>query len=570
MKQVRLPFILSVFGYIVFAATQPMLAKLMELIVESIENNDSEARWFLPLLAVGIFALRGLGSFFGDYFNEFVGAKVIMNLKTQVFNHLITLPAAFYDKTTHGQLLHQLNNGVERVHAVLTTAIKTQIREGLTVFALLGYVFYLNWKLSLIFLFLGPLLALLVSKTGKKFRQISRRSEGAAGKALQVSKELMSNYSVVRGFGAQDYELARYQKAVDRAYKMQLKIQRIAGVFTPLSQLIVASALAFIIFLVLTPEILSGNTAGELVGYLTAAGLVPKPLRQLSRMSVVVQRGLIGAEMVFGLLDKRPEGDHGAYHCDRVSGRIEIKNLRFSYPQTQNTVLDGISFQINPGEMVALVGRSGSGKSTIASLLYRLYEVPGDSVFLDGTDINDYQLSNLRSHISVVNQNIALFDDTIKNNIAYGDQNYSDEDIIQAAKQAQAYDFIIKLPQGFNTLVGEDGILLSGGQRQRVSIARAFLKPAPILILDEATSSLDNESEALITKAIESLASSRTTLVIAHRLTTILKADRLIVLENGKIAEQGNHHELLQKKGAYYNLYMSEFSNTDTAQKTSS
>lgn len=557
LKGLTLPFIVSIFGYLIFAASQPMLAKLMELIVEAIETKDSQARIILPLLAVAIVAARGLGSFIGDYFNEYVGANVIMRLKLELFEHLNVLPAAFYDTSPQGPLLHRLNNGVSRVQSTVTTALKTQIREGLTVIALLGYAFYLNWQLSLVFLALAPILGTLVSRTGKKFRQISRKSEGAAGQALQVSKELMENYQVVKSFGAQDYEASRYESVVNRVFRTQLKIKKVSSIFTPLSQLIVASALALTIFLILTPDILAHNTAGELIGYLTTVGLIPKPMRQLSRIAIVVQRGIVGAEMIFDLLDREPEEDNGSFTPKILSGSIQIKDLDFKYPRSKNYALKNINLTIHPGEMIALVGKSGSGKSTLASLLYRQYKIPSEKIYIDDVDINDFKLASLRSHISVVDQNISLFNDTIRNNISYGDTKHGDSEIIEAATKAQAIGFIQEQPNKLDTQIGENGNKLSGGQQQRLSIARAFLKPSPILILDEATSALDSESETAITKAVETLAKSRTTIVIAHRLSTVMSADRVLVLDQGSIVESGTHKELLNSKGPYYKLFTS-------------
>lgn len=562
LRGVRLAFLVSIVGYLVFALTQPMLAKLMEVIIEAIQNKDVDARWTLPLYAIGIFAVRGLGSFLGDYYNEYVGASVIRRLKIELFNHLMVVPASFFDDSTHGQLLHQLNNGVNRVKASITTALKTVIKEGLTVIALLGYVFYLNWQLSLLFLLIAPLLAVLVMFTNRKFRAISRRAEGAGGKALQVSKEVMGNYQVVRGFGAEAYEYTRYEHAVHLIYRMQLRISKLASIFTPLSQLIVAAAIAMIIFLLLTPAVLAESTTGELVGYLTAIALIPKPLRQLSRVTVLIQRGLIGAEMVFRLMDIEAEADSGTVEVDAVEGNISVRNLSFRYPGAAENALTDISLEVKAGEMVALVGRSGSGKSTLASLLYRLYEVPPGTIFLDGVDINDYKLVNLRSHMAAVNQNVALFDDTVRNNIAYGDIDYTDEAIRLAASNANALEFIEQLEKGFDTELGEDGMRLSGGQRQRLSIARAFLKSCPVLIMDEATSALDSESQEQISKAMDALAESRTSIVIAHRLATIMRADKLFVLSDGNLVEAGTHEELLAAKGVYHNLFLNELNPT--------
>jgi len=551
------PFALSIAGFVVFAASQPMMAKLMEEIVDALQAGSSEKRYVLPLVAIAIFLVRGFSSFLGEYYNAYVGESVIRNIKLELFQHLTTLPASFYDNQTQGVILHRMSSGVKKVKASITNALKILIRDGLTVMALLAYVFYLNWQMSLIFLIVTPILGALVSHTAKKFRKITRKNENTLGKALQISKELVSNYSIIRGFGAEEYEINRYQKKLDSTYKADLKIKKISAIFSPLSQIIVSIAVAGIVFMILDPDILAKHSAGELVGYLTAIGLIPKPLRQLTGVSVVIQKGIVGGELVFELLDTEAEKNQGQYAPESISGKIEVKNLHFSYPNTEIEVLKDISFTVNEGEMVAFVGASGSGKSTIVSLLCRNYDAENNHLFLNGTDINEYQIANLRQHISVVNQNVAMFDDTVRNNIGYG-KNYSDDEITHALKLAHAYDFIEALPEGLDAQVGDNGFKFSGGQRQRLSIARAFLKNAPVLILDEATSSLDNQSENIVTDAIEELAKSRTTIVIAHRLSTILKADKLLVLKEGKIVESGTHHALLSQGGYYSELFNTE------------
>jgi len=552
-------FAISIFGFLIFAVSQPALAKVMEEIINAIEAKDAEARWVLPFVAVGVFLLRGVGSFLGVYYNEFVGASVVTRVKREVFDHLIILPAEFYTETSQGMILHRLNNGVGQIQAAVTNALKILIKEGFTVICLLAYVFYLNWQLSLVFLVISPFLALVVSVSTRQLRKIAKKNERIAGQLLQVSKELVSNYNVVRGFGAEEYEKKRYGSALSRAFKAQLRIRRISAIFSPISQLIVAAAVAVIVFFILNPMFLDNSTTGELVGYLTAVALLPKSLQQLSGINMIIQRGLIGAELVFEILDTAPEQDDGEFESKSVQGKIDVKGLSFTYPGADKAVLKNISFTVEPGEMVALVGRSGSGKTTLASLIFRQYRVNDGSISLDGVDINQYKLANLRSHIAAVNQNIALFDDTVRNNVAYGDNNYSDEEIHQALARAHAAQFVDEMPEGLYTMTGENGVKMSGGQRQRLSLARAFLKDAPILILDEATSALDNESERIVTQAIEELANSRTSIVIAHRLSTILKADRLIVMQDGEIVESGTHSELLEKNGAYASLYKVDF-----------
>ena len=559
LKGLKARFAVSIFGFLIFAVSQPALAKVMEEIIDAIEKKDAEARWVLPFVAVGVFFMRGVGSFLGVYYNEFVGASVVTRVKKEVFEHLILLPASFYNDTSQGLILHRLNNGVGQIQAAVTNALKILVKEGFTVVCLLLYVFYLNWQLSLVFLVISPILAFIVSVSTKKLRKIAKKNEFIAGQLLQVSKELVSNYNVVRGFGAEEYEKKRYGFALAKAFKAQLKIRRISAVFSPFSQLIVAGAVAVIVFFILNPVFLENSTTGELVGYLTAVALLPKSLQQLSGINMIIQRGLIGAEQVFELLDAEPEQDHGQHEADQIEGRIEIRHLFFSYPGAEKPVLCDINFEINPGEMIALVGRSGSGKSTLASLIFRQYRIDNGMIFIDGVDINDYKLANLRTHVAAVNQNIALFEDTVRNNVAYGDAEYTDEQIRSALIRAHAAEFIDAMPEGLNTQIGENGIKLSGGQRQRLSLARAFLKNAPILILDEATSALDNESERIVTEAIDQLASDRTTLVIAHRLSTIMRADRLIVMDEGRIVELGTHDQLLAANGFYSKLYSSEY-----------
>lgn len=553
---------ISIIGFAIFAASQPMLAKMMEMIISAIESKDSDARWTLPLFAVGIFLIRGIGTFIGVYYNDYVGAHVVKSVRFDIFSHLVQLPAKFYNDTSQGQILHRLNSGVEQIKGAVTTALKTLVREGLTIIFLLAYIFYLNWQLSLIFLLVAPILGLLVNSTTKRFRTIARKDEGMLGKVMQVSKELISNYAIVRGFGAENYEKTRYKYALDKSFKLQLKARRIQAMFSPLSQFIISIAVAGIVFLLLHPSFLETSTTGELVGYLTAAALIPKPLRQLSSVGVVIQKGIVGGELIFNLLDTPIEIDKGSVVKSHIDGNIRVDSLSFKYPNTERSVLNNISFTVKPGEMVALVGSSGSGKSTLSSLLYRLHDVENKKIFIDNIDINDYKLTNLRHHIAVVNQHVALFEDSIRNNIAYGDTSYTDKQILKALEEAHALDFIQQLPEGLDANVGENGLKLSGGQRQRLAIARAFLKDARILILDEATSSLDNESEAVVTQAIEDLAKSRTTIVIAHRLSTILKADRLLVMQNGKIIEEGVHKDLLAQGGYYAKLFNTEYSET--------
>lgn len=556
-------FLVSIFGFGLFAISQPALAKLMEMMIAAIQSKDASQRAMLPLLALGVFALRGLGTFIGTYFNGFLAASVIRLIQKKLFVHLLSLPADFYNKHNQGEVLHRFNSGVGKIQGAITNALKIVVREGLTVVCLVAYVFYLNWKLSLAFLMVAPVLAYVVSYVSRRFKKIARSNEEIAGRVMQVSKEMVGNYTVVRGYGAEQYETQRYSSQLDQIFDQSLKLRRITAMFTPVSQFIVALAMSGVIYMLLSESTLSNYSTADLVGYLTAVALLPKSLKQLSGVGMIIQQGALGAEIIFGILDEPPEEDNGTIELQQAQGRIVFNHLRFTYPGTDKEVLKDISFAVAPGEMVALVGKSGSGKSTLASLIYRLYSIEDNSIFIDGQDINDITLSSLRKNIATVTQNIALFDDTIRNNVAYGDISVSDEEIIEALEHAHAMEFIRDLKEGLDTFIGENGLKLSGGQRQRISIARAFLKNSPILIMDEATSALDNESEAMVSKAIEELIETRTTIVIAHRLSTILKADRLLVMDNGEIIESGTHQELLNQNGYYSKLYRSEFSDSE-------
>jgi subfamily B ATP-binding cassette protein MsbA len=558
LKPLWIPFVVSIAGFAIFAASNPLLAKLMEMTIAAIEHKNASARWTLPLLAIAIFIFRGAGTFLGTYFNSQVSQRVVSNIRIDLFNHLTALPVDYFNSRSDGHILQRITGGVGLVSNAITDAVKIIIREGLTVLFLLAYVFYLNWRLSLVFLAIAPFIILVAAYTTKSFRSITNKNEEAQGALLQTASELISGHEVMRVFAGHDYEQKRYQAAVKKTYNRQMKITKISALSAPVMQLLVAIALATIIFLLLQPETLALHTTGELIGYLTAVAMIPKSMQQLSGVNLTIQRGIIGAGRIFRILDSTPEDDKGTIERTRIEGRITASHVYFRYKKNRGYVLDDISFDINPGTMVALVGRSGGGKSTLAALLQRFYDVDKGSINIDGIDIRDYRLANLRNHIGLVSQNLVLFNDSIRNNIAYGSMNTcSDADIIEAARKAHALEFIEQQRDGLDTVIGDNGLQLSGGQRQRIAIARAFLKNAPILILDEATSALDNESEQKIQQALDTMMKGRTTLVIAHRLSTIEKADNILVMDKGHIVEQGSHRELLARGGVYKNLYTS-------------
>ncbi|WP_199455991.1 MULTISPECIES: lipid A export permease/ATP-binding protein MsbA [unclassified Marinobacter] len=561
VKPFWLAFSLAVLGNIIYAAASTGMAAAMEYVITAIENPTDQNRMLLTGLIVGVFALRGLGTFFSQYFISYVGRNVINALRNDVFDRLMTLPSRYFDDNAAGRLVSKLTFNVEQVAEAATNAITITLREGLTIVGLLGFMLYTNWKLTLVFLTVGPVIGFVVSYASKRFRRISKRIQGSMGDITHVASESITGYRVVRTFGGEDYERERFRDVSERNLKQSLKMASTQAISVPVIQVLVAVAIAALVWTMLAPEIRGEMTTGQLVAFITAATTMAKPIRQVTSVHAKIQKGVAAAYDVFETMDEQPEEDRGGFAPERVEGRIEFDQVSFRYRDQLDNVLEGISLSIPAGQSVALVGRSGSGKSTLVSLLPRFYEFTGGDIRIDDHSLKEFSLQALRSQIALVNQNVVLFNDTIAANIAYGAlRDCSREEIREAAAKAHALEFIDRMPEGLDTMIGDNGVMLSGGQRQRLAIARALLKNAPILILDEATSALDTESERHIQEALETVMEGRTTLVIAHRLSTIEKADRILVMDKGHIVESGNHDELLAADGAYAQLHQIQFS----------
>ncbi len=554
-------FAAAIFAMAIFAATETGLAAMMQPLIDGsfVEKDPYTIKW-VPLALIGLFIIRGISSFFTIYGMGWIARNIIESLRGQMFARLLVLPASFYDQTTSGKLMSKLLYDVEQVANATTDAILTLIRDTLTIIGLLAWMIYINGLLSLIILTTVPLIALLVYKVSSRFRKISKIIQDSMGDVGHICSEIIEGQREVKTFGSQQYEFQRFKKVNQKNRQQRMKKIATEAISQPIIQLIAVLGLAGVIYLATLPEMLETISSGSFISFVTAMLMILTPLKRLTKINSKLQTAIAASESIFGLLDEHAEQDNGQQTISRANGEVRYDHVSFSYHKDKGPVLDDISLHIKPGQTVAFVGHSGSGKTTLVSLLTRFYRVEQGKITIDGTDINDLTLVNLRQQISLVNQQVVLFNDSIANNIAYGQQNHiSNEKIISAAKSAHAWDFIERLPDGLATEVGQNGVLLSGGQRQRIAIARALLCDTPILILDEATASLDTEAERHIQAALEKLMEQRTTLVIAHRLSTIEKADQIIVMHNGRIIETGTHKELLSKGQHYAELHRLQF-----------
>jgi subfamily B ATP-binding cassette protein MsbA len=554
-------FALSIVGMVFYAATEPAFAAMMKPLLDgTFIDRDMDTVRLMPVLLIGIFLVRGVAGFINSYCLSWVGRRVVADLRQAMFDHLLRSPTRYYDNHGSGQILSKLTYNVENVASAATQAVTTLVRDGFSILGLVVYMLYLNATLSVVFLVVGPILALAVRYATKRFRRVSRRIQDRIGDLTHAAQEVIDGHRVVKAFGGQAYESAHFSAINEKTRALQMKMIATESINTPVVQLILALVIAAIVYLSTVQGVREGVSVGTFMSFVVAMALLLPPIKRLTSVNSQLQRGIIAAESLFELLDSETEQDTGTRTLSRAEGRLEYRGVSHVYSEDKGAVLHGIDLALAPGETVALVGRSGSGKTTLASLLPRFYDPSAGQILIDGIDTRDLALGSLRAQISLVTQDVVLFNDTIANNIAYarGDQ-VSRAELERVAEAAHALGFIQALPRGFDTLIGDRGVLLSGGQRQRLAIARAMLKDAPFLILDEATSSLDTESERHIQAALEHLMAHRTTLVIAHRLSTIEKADRIVVLQDGRIVEQGGHAELLTLGGYYARLYRMQF-----------
>jgi subfamily B ATP-binding cassette protein MsbA len=520
----------------------------------------------IPVFLIAISVLRGIGYLVGSYGLAYVSNFLVHALRTDILSKYLHLPSDFFNRSMSGHLVSVVTFNVQQVTEAGTRAIKTLLQQGSLVLGLMGYLFYINWKLTLFFIAVMPFIAFLVSAVSKRFRLISKRIQSAMGDVTHVTQEVVNGYQEVRMFAGAKVEQARMDLASHNNRRQNMKMAFTEGLSNPLVMMIVSLAFAAITAFMLSPSILSSMTAGSFITFLVASGMLVKPIRQLTEINSAIQRGIAAAQSIFEVLDADSEVDAGSIEVRSAKGQFEFCDLSFSYQGSDKQVLSDINFTVDAGQTVALVGSSGSGKSSLVNLIPRFYNLEQGSILLDGNNINEYSLSSLRQQIAIVSQKVTLFNGSIFSNIAYGDLAGNSADQVKAAaKMANADKFIDGLPDGYDTLIGDDGVMLSGGQRQRIAIARAILKDAPILILDEATSALDTDSERYIQAALDGLIKDRTTFVIAHRLSTVEKADRILVMESGRIIEQGSHSELLATGGRYAQLYNHEFDSADDA-----
>ena len=548
-----------VFNALTDAALIQMLKPLLD---DGFGKADVSFLRMMAIVVVLLIIVRGATSFVSSYCLAWVSGKVVMTMRRRLIKHLMYMPVSFFDQNSAGKLLSRITYDSEQVANSSSNSLTTIVREGAYILSLLGVMIYTSWQLSVVLFIIGPIIAVLIRVVSKTFRRLSKNMQNSMGELTSTAEQMLRGHKVVLSFGGQIIEEKRFNAVSNDMRRKGMKMTVADAISDPIVQIIASFALSAVLYLATLPEIMSQNlTAGSFTVVFSSMLAMMRPLKSLTNVNANFQRGMAACQTLFAILDMETEKDKGTYHVEKAKGNLRFNNVSFAYEGKDERALNHISFSVPAGKTVALVGRSGSGKSTIANLVTRFYDIQEGEITLDDINIQDYRLTNLRENCAVVSQQVHLFNDTVANNIAYAAQDkYSREDIIKAATAAHAMEFIEKLPQGLDTLIGENGASLSGGQRQRLAIARALLRDSPVLILDEATSALDTESERAIQSALEELQRDRTVLVIAHRLSTIENADEILVIEHGEIKERGNHQQLLALDGAYKQLHTMQFS----------
>lgn len=565
-KPYKLGFVAAIIGMLGYAAIDVyFLSKLQPLIDEGLAGASPDFMKWAPLFVIVAFFFRGIFHFVANYCLAWVGNHVVTDLKQQLFEHIMAMPVSFHDKESTGGLISKLTYDTEQVLNSVSKSILVIVQQSAFVIGLIGLMFFISWQLSVIFLLVTPLIAIIVIIVSKRFRKVSKSIQGAMGEVTTAAEQTFNGHKVVLTFGGQKREFARFSKINKHNRHQRMKLTAAKASSVPVIQIIASFALAFVFYAVSSESLRESISAGSFVSVITYMTMLLRPLKMLTNVNSEFQKGMAACVSIFAVLDQKTEKDQGTLVVEKAQGNIAFKHVDFSYGVVSDKAgetkwaLKDISFELKPGETLALVGRSGSGKSTASALLLRFYDANRGEILIDNVNIEQYKLSSLRQQFSYVSQQVVLFNDTLANNIAYGKPEASREEIIVAAKSAHVMEFAEQMEHGLDTNLGENGALLSGGQRQRVAIARALLCDAPFLILDEATSALDTESERHIQDALQTLQKNRTSIVIAHRLSTIENADKIIVMEQGEIIEQGDHHSLLAKKGAYAQLHSFQF-----------
>ena len=557
LKPYRGRAFLSLLAMALTAATQPLLGEALKLLMDKgFKHKVPFSLWWIPGVLVSIFVLRGIGTFATAYYNNWVLSRVLNDLRAQAFERLLRLPVARFHEESTGKVINTVVGDVRQVVDMINSVFISFVRDVLVVVGLLGSLLWLNWKLTLVAIVVVPLTAVIVRTTSKRLRHLNRENTRVTGEMTQVVEEAARGHQVIRVFSGERYESRRFFQRSEALRGFSQRMTVAFAATTPVTQIATSISLSVVVVLALKADM----TVGEFTQFVTLMLMLLTPLKALAEVNGPMQRGIAAAEIVFELIDAPVEHDPGTRTIERAQGHVRFEHVKFRYPNTQALALDDVSLDVRPGQTVALVGMSGGGKSTFVSLVTRFYEPESGRILLDGVPYQDIKMASLRAQLALVSQNVVLFDDTLRANIAYGVEHVDEARLQAAIRAAHLTDVVARLPEGVDTIIGENGMRLSGGQRQRVAIARAIYKDAPILILDEATSALDNESERTVQAALDTLMAGRTTFVIAHRLSTIEGADLIVVMEHGRIVEQGTHEQLLAKGGMYANLYRLQFS----------